>query len=64
MKNTTSWIIGIIFAISAMLFSGWVYMLVISIFKPISFKDAIAISLILNTIVLTFNHGRTLNDRD
>lgn len=62
MKKYMSWIVGISFMISTMLFSGWVYMLVISIFSPISYKNAFTISLIMNTIGLAFNHGRTFND--
>lgn len=63
MKKYMSWVFGISFMISSMLFSGWVYMLVISIFNPISYKNAFTISLILNTIAMAFNHGRTINSR-
>jgi hypothetical protein len=63
MKNTMSWLFGVSFLITAMLFSGWMYMLIISIFSPISYKNAFTISLILNAIGLAFNHGRTINDR-
>jgi hypothetical protein len=64
MKNYMNWVLAVSFMISAMLFSGWVYMLVISIFNPISYRNAFTIALILNTIALAFNHGRSLNERE
>jgi len=36
-------------------------MMVISVFSPISFKNAFTVSLILNAIGLAFNHGRSMN---
>lgn len=64
MSKLIGGIANILFIVSAMLFSGWVYMLVISIFSPISFKNAFVISLILNMIGLAFNRGRVIaNDR-
>lgn len=62
MKNEIStWLFAALFMTSAMLFSGWIYMLVISLFSPISFKSAFTISLILNAIGLAFNHARSIN---
>ena len=56
-----SGLFAVIFFTTAMLFSGWMYMMVISIFNPISFKNAFTVSLILNAIGLAFNHGRSIN---
>lgn len=63
-KKIINQMLGILFIFGAMCFSGWMYMLIISIFDPISFKNALMVSLIFNIIGLIFNNARGVkNDR-
>ena len=47
---------------SGMLATGWLYMLIISLFHPISYKSAFGISLFVNIVSSVFKQGQAIKN--
>lgn len=48
--------------ISGIFITGWLYMLAIGLFHPVSYKAALGISLFVSLVVSSFRHGQKMKN--